>query len=71
MIGVTASASAGAYLLRGDVRPEIAAPVAVGIIIGSTIGARVMMKMSPGLIRKIFVVVLAIVSIEMIMKGQA
>lgn len=71
MIGVTASASAGAYLLRGDVRPEIAAPVAVGIIIGSTIGARVMMKMSPGLIRKIFVVVLAIVSIQMIMKGLA
>ncbi|MFS4460068.1 sulfite exporter TauE/SafE family protein [Bdellovibrio sp. HCB2-146] len=71
MIGVTASASAGAYLLRGDVRPEIAAPVAVGIIIGSTVGARVMMKMSPGLIRKIFVVVLAIVSVQMIMKGLA
>jgi uncharacterized membrane protein YfcA len=71
MIGVTASASAGAYLLRGDVRPEIAAPVAVGIIIGSTLGARAMMKMSPTLIRKIFVVVLAIVSVQMIMKGLA
>lgn len=69
MIGVTASASAGAYLLRGDVRPEIAAPVAVGIIIGSFIGAKVMMKMSPVRIRQIFVVVLAIVSIQMIMKG--
>ncbi|MNK97001.1 Sulfite exporter TauE/SafE [compost metagenome] len=71
MIGVTASASAGAYLLRGDVRPEIAAPVAVGIILGSMLGARAMMKMSPTLIRKIFVVVLAIVSVQMIMKGLA
>lgn len=71
MIGVTASASAGAYLLRGDVRPEIAAPVAVGIIIGSTLGARAMIKMSPLLIRKIFVVVLAIISVQMIMKGFA
>ena len=29
MIGVTAAASAGAFFMRGDVRPEIAAPVAV------------------------------------------
>ncbi|MNL51348.1 Sulfite exporter TauE/SafE [compost metagenome] len=69
MIGVTASASAGAYLLRGDVRPEIAAPVAVGIIIGSFAGAKVMMKIPSSVIRKIFVVVLAIVSIQMIVKG--
>lgn len=69
MIGVTASASAGAYFLRGDVRPEIAAPVSVGIIIGSFLGAKLMMKLSSRLIRKIFVVVLAIVSIQMIAKG--
>ncbi|MBC7466315.1 MAG: sulfite exporter TauE/SafE family protein [Bdellovibrio sp.] len=69
MIGVTASASAGAYFLRGDVRPEIAAPVSVGIIIGSFFGAKLMVKLPSGLIRKIFVVVLAIVSVQMILKG--
>ena len=69
MIGVTATASAGAYLIRGDVRPEIAAPVAVGIIIGSWIGAWAMVKMPADIIRKIFVVVLAIVSAQMIMRG--
>lgn len=69
MIGVTATASAGAYLLRGDIRPEIAAPVSVGIIIGSWIGAHLMMKIPASIIRKIFVVVLGIVSIQMIMKG--
>lgn len=71
MIGVTATASAGAFLLRGDVRPEIAAPVAVGIIIGSWIGARAMVRMPADVIRKIFVVVLAIISIQMIVKGLA
>ncbi len=71
MIGVTASASAGAYLLKGDVRPEIAAPVALGIIVGSFVGAKAMVKMPAALIRKIFVVVLVIVSIQMIMKGFA
>jgi uncharacterized membrane protein YfcA len=69
MIGVTATASAGAYLIDGQVRPEIAAPVAVGIIIGSWIGARMMVKMPAELIRKIFVVVLTIVSVQMILKG--
>lgn len=69
MIGVTASASAGAYFLRGDVRPEIAAPVAVGILAGSFLGAKLMVRMPADLIRKIFVVLLAIVSVQMIMKG--
>lgn len=69
MIGVTATASAGAYLMKGDIRPEIATPVALGIIVGSFIGAKVMTKMPAAQIRKIFVVVLVIVSIQMIMKG--
>lgn len=69
MIGVTASASAGAYLLRGDVRPEIAAPVAVGIIVGSMLGAKAMMRISAKKIRQVFVVVLGIVSVQMIIKG--
>lgn len=69
MIGVTASASAGAYLLRGDIQPEIAAPVAVGIIIGSFFGAKAMVKMSSYRIRQIFVIILLITSVQMIMKG--
>lgn len=69
MIGVTASASAGAYLLRGDILPEIAAPVSVGIIIGSFLGAKAMVKMPAARIRQIFVVVLVVVSLQMIWKG--
>jgi uncharacterized membrane protein YfcA len=69
MIGVTASASAGAYFLRGDIKPEIASPVAIGIIIGAWIGARVMPKLNATLIRKIFIVVMIIIGIQMIMKG--
>jgi hypothetical protein len=69
MIGVTATGSAGAFLLHGDIRPEIAAPVSVGIIIGSWIGAHYMVKIPASVIRKVFVVVLGIVSIQMIIKG--
>ena len=69
MIGVTASASAGAFLLKGDVIPAIAAPVSLGIIIGSYIGAKLMVKLPAETIRKVFVVVLTIISVQMIWKG--
>lgn len=40
MIGVTAAASAIVYYRRGDILPEIAAPLAVGVFVGSLLGAR-------------------------------
>jgi uncharacterized membrane protein YfcA len=40
MIGVTATASAIVYYRRGDILPEIAAPLAVGVFVGSLLGAR-------------------------------
>lgn len=69
MIGVTASASAGAYLIRGDIKPEIASPVALGIIVGAFLGAKVMPKLDASLLRKIFIVFVVIVAVQMIIKG--
>jgi len=69
MIGVTATASAGAYFLQGMIRPEIAAPVAVGIIIGSWFGARAMIAMKPKTIRYLFATLLGVVSFQMIWRG--
>jgi uncharacterized protein len=40
MIGVTAAASAIVYYRRGDIQPQIAAPLAVGVFLGSLLGAR-------------------------------
>jgi hypothetical protein len=40
MIGVTAAASAFIYYARGDVRPLITAPTAVGVFLGAGLGAR-------------------------------
>jgi uncharacterized protein len=46
MIGVTAAASAGAYFMRGDIVPAVAGPVALGSVVGSLIGARILMAVS-------------------------
>ena len=40
MIGVTAAASAIVYYRRGDILPELAAPLAVGVFVGSLLGAK-------------------------------
>ena len=69
MIGVTAAASAGVYFVRGQIDPIIAAPVAAGVLLGSTFGARVLGKITSKTVRIIFVIVLVVVSLEMLQKG--
>lgn len=69
MIGVTAAASAGIYFVRGDVDPYIVAPVALGIIIGAFVGARVLPRARNPTVRKLFAVVLAAAAIEMILSA--
>jgi uncharacterized membrane protein YfcA len=69
MIGVTAAASAAVYLMRGDVRPFVAAPVAVGVLVGARLGAGLMGGMRNNSIRYIFITVLAVSAAEMLLKG--
>jgi uncharacterized membrane protein YfcA len=69
MIGVTAAASAGIYLGRGDVDPRIAAPVALGVLLGAVTGARLLSRISNRAVRLIFLPVLLAVGIEMIGRG--
>lgn len=69
MIGVTAAASAGVYFARGDIVPLVAAPVALGILVGAILGARLMQRMGSPAIRRVFVAVLIVVAIQMAAKG--
>ncbi len=69
MIGVTAAASAGIYFARGDVNPTIVAPVALGILIGAAIGARILLRSRNVTVRKAFAVVLAVAAVEMILSA--
>ncbi len=69
MIGVTAAASAGIYFSRGDIPPLIAAPVALGILIGALIGARLLPYLSNKILRIIFLVVIVVAAVEMVLHG--
>lgn len=69
MIGVTAAASAGIYFERGDINPVIAAPVALGVLAGATIGARTLGRLSNRSVRKLFVPVLLFIALSMLIRG--
>jgi uncharacterized membrane protein YfcA len=69
MIGVTAAASAGIYLSRGDVDPRIVAPVALGVLAGALAGARLLQHISNRAVRLVFLPVLVVVGLETIGRG--
>jgi uncharacterized protein len=69
MIGVTAAASAGAYLHRGYIDPGLAMPVMLGVLIGSWLGARTLVGTKSVRLRTIFGIVILVMALEMIYNG--
>ena len=69
MIDVTAAASAGIYFSRGDVPPLVAAPVALGVLLGAFLGTRLMTRLSNKALRLIFLPVMAVIALEMVLRG--
>ena len=69
MIGVTAAASAGIYLSRGDVDPRLTAPVALGVLGGAVVGARILPHLSSQTVRRIFVPVLVLIGLQTLARG--
>jgi hypothetical protein len=69
MIGVTAAASAGIYLGRGDVDVTIAGPVALGVLAGAMIGARILPRLSNRHVRLVFLPVLIVIGLQTLARG--
>ena len=65
MIGITASASAIVYLLRGGINVYADGPTAVGVFIGASIGARLGGRVHVGVLRLLFIAVLLFTAFEM------
>jgi len=69
MMGVTAAASATVYFFNGSIRPDIAGPLAIGVLIGALVGARVMQVLKPRIIRMIFIPIILYMGVQMVLKG--
>jgi uncharacterized membrane protein YfcA len=69
MIGVTAAASASVYFARGQINPLLAGPVAVGVLLGATLGTKLLGNLRSIAIRRTFFIVLVVITLEMLWKG--
>ena len=69
MIGVTAAASAGVYLGKGFIEPGLAAPVMLGVLAGSLLGSRILIKAETKSLRLVFSVVILVLGLQMLYKG--
>ncbi len=69
IIGVTALAGASVYLRAGLIDPGLAAPVILGIALGAFAGTRVLVRLPNRTVRRVFLVVLGVLGVEMIVRG--
>lgn len=69
MIGVTASASAIIYLLRGGIDPFVVGPTAIGVFLGATVGSRTAHRIDVRILRLLFVLVLGYTAFEMVRRA--
>jgi uncharacterized membrane protein YfcA len=68
MIGITAAASTVIYVIHGGVDPYVAGPTAIGVFIGATAGSRLSHRVDVGVLRLLFVVVLAYTAVQMLLR---
>jgi len=69
MMGVTAAASAVVYLHRGQIDPGIAMPVSLGVLLGATVGSKILVRTNADRLKIIFAVVVAFLALQMIYNG--
>lgn len=69
MMGVTALASCVIYLQKGYVVPDICLPVIIGVLIGSMIGAKILMATDPNKLRVFFAFIIFFLAFNMIYNG--
>jgi len=69
MIGVTAAASVGIYLKRGYLDPTLVAPVALGVLIGAFLGARLLPVAPVKILKIVFLTAVSIIGVQMIARG--
>ena len=69
MVGITAAASALLYFNRGDIYPLVAVPTALGVFVGALVGVRLAARLRVEALRKMLVILLVLVALQMAWKG--
>ena len=68
MVGITAAASTVIYVIHGGIDPYVAGPTAIGVFLGATAGSRLSHRVDLRLLRMLFVIVLAYIALQMLLR---
>src|SRR5579871_653683 len=69
IIGVTALSGTSVYLTSGLINLGLAAPVILGVLLGAFAGTRLLVRLSNEAVRRVFLVVLVVLALEMLARG--
>lgn len=69
IIGVTALAGTSVYLAAGLIDSGLAAPIILGVVLGALLGTRLLVRLTNQTVRQIFLIVIAVLGIEMLIRG--
>ncbi|MGE5602715.1 MAG: sulfite exporter TauE/SafE family protein, partial [Nitrososphaerales archaeon] len=69
MVGITAAASATLYYSRGDIRPLVAVPTALGVFAGAMLGSQLASRLRVDVLRRLLIVLLVLIGLQMTWKG--
>ncbi len=69
MMGLTAVPALCGFISRGDLDLNVAAPLAAGVLLGASIGARIMPRIKAPVLKMGFGLLLAVAAFEMARKG--
>ena len=69
MIGITAATGSSIYWKLGYIQPFLASATAIGVVIGSFFGAKLLMKLTNKEIRWVFFVILSFLGWDMVFRG--
>jgi uncharacterized membrane protein YfcA len=69
MMGVTAAASAGVYLHRGQLEPTLCGPVALGAMAGALVGTKILARARVKWLRVVFAVTVAVAGLQLVLRA--
>ncbi len=69
IIGVTALSGSSVFIAQGLVNIGLVVPIVIGVTFGAILGTKLMVRMKNLQIRKLFLVVLLVLGIEMLFRG--
>lgn len=69
LIGIGDTAAVWPYLIRGGIFPLVAVPCTIGMVVGATIGSRIMLRIRPSFVRWVIIAAMFGSGIKLVFDG--